>query len=46
MFRTITIKVTRTNGTLETMTALASAIAEIRRDMESDPTVEKWEVEC
>ena len=46
MSREITVKVTRTNGTLETMIALTSAIAEVRRDMENDPTVAKWEVEC
>jgi hypothetical protein len=46
MYRTLTIKVTRTNGTIEILSALASAINEVRRDMEADPTVAKWEVEC
>lgn len=44
--RTLTILVTYTDGTTKTLTALASAIAEVRRDMENDPTVAKWEVEC
>lgn len=46
MMREVTISITRTNGTTETMTALASAINEVRRDLNNDPTVAKWEVEC
>ncbi len=46
MYREITINITRTNGTTEILTALASAIEEVKRDLNNDPTVKKWKVEC
>lgn len=44
--RELIIKITKIDGTIEKLTALASAIEEVRRDLDSDPTVKKWEVEC
>lgn len=46
MSREINIDILHTDGSTETKTALASAIEEVRRDLNNDPTVAKWEVEC
>ena len=43
--RYITIIITTTTET-KTMEALASSINEVRRDLDNDPDVIRWHVEC